>query len=137
MFYHKLTNIPTVKIQKEKIITIQTKITGQKGEDTAAEYLVKQGYKIIARNVHFSRNCEIDIIAQEKDTTVFVEVKTRSTLNFGHPFEAINQQKIQKIHIGILNYIKQNNIKKYRIDGIAVIGIKNPTIEHLKNLGYE
>lgn len=87
------------------------------------------------RNVHFSRNCEIDIIAKDKNTVVFVEVKTRKTLNYGHPFEAITQQKLSKIITGIYTYLQQNNIKNYRIDGIAVIGLENPQISHLKNIG--
>lgn len=122
-------------MQKEKIITFQTKITGQKGEDIAAEFLQKLGYTILDRNVHFSRNCEIDIIAKDKNTTVFVEVKTRKTLNYGHPFEAITKQKLSKIITGIYTYLQQNNIKNYRIDAISVIGIKDPKIEHLKNIG--
>lgn len=87
------------------------------------------------RNVHFSRNCEIDIIAKDKNTVVFVEVKTRKTLNYGHPFEAITQQKLSKIITGIYTYLQQNNIKNYRIDGIAVIGLEKPQISHLKNIG--
>lgn len=98
---------------------------------------MKKGYEIIGRNVHFSRNCEIDIIAREKDTVVFVEVKTRKTLNFGHPFEAINRVKLQKISTGALTYIQDKKLKKFRIDGIAVIGLNNPKIEHLKNLGMD
>lgn len=86
------------------------------------------------RNIHFSKNCEIDIIAQDKDVTVFVEVKTRRNLNYGHPFEAITKQKIQKIIQGLYTYCIEKKIKKYRIDGIAVIGTESPKIEHLKNL---
>ncbi len=92
------------------------------------------GYKIIERNIHFSRNCEIDIIAKDGDTIVFVEVKTRKTMGFGHPFESINKSKLQKIVMGAFSYIQQNNVKKFRIDAIAVIGIQNPKIEHLKNI---
>lgn len=91
----------------------------------------------MARNVHFSRNCEIDIIAQDKNTTVFVEVKTRKNLGFGHPFESINKKKIEKIFQGALIYCNENNIKNFRIDGIAIIGLVNPKIEHLKNLGFD
>lgn len=61
-------------------------------------------------------------------------MKTRKTLNFGHPFEAINKLKLQKIIMGAFSYIQQKNVKKFRIDGIAVIGIQNPKIEHLKNI---
>ncbi|MGN0005580.1 MAG: YraN family protein [Candidatus Gastranaerophilaceae bacterium] len=118
-------------------MSFQTKKTGQKGEDIAVEYLQKKGYEILARNVHFSKNCEIDIIAKDGNTTVFIEVKTRTTLGFGHPFEAIDRKKMEKIYTGVLTYSQENKIKKYRIDGIAVIGVNSPKIEHLKNLGFE
>ena len=91
----------------------------------------------MGRNVRFSRECEIDIIASDKNETVFVEVKTRKSLGSGHPFEAINKQKIEKIYNGVLKYISEKNIKKWRIDAIAVIGITSPKIEHLKNIGLE
>lgn len=118
-------------------MSIQTIKTGKLGEDIAVRYIEKLGYKILERNLHFSKNCEIDIIAQDKDTTVFIEVKTRKTLNYGHPFEAINKGKIQKIYYGVLAYCAEKSIKKYRIDGIAIIGTVSPKIEHLKNLGIE
>lgn len=110
---------------------------GRIGENFAAEYLEKQGCKIIERNWHYSKNAEIDIIAVENNTLIFVEVKTRTTLNFGHPFESINYAKIQKIRKAILGYLSQSKTKykSYRFDGIAVIGLKNPQIEHIKNLG--
>lgn len=113
------------------------KETGNKGEEIAADYLKNLGYEIIDRNRHFSKSCEIDIIAKDKDTTVFVEVKTRKTTNYGHPFEAINKQKMEKIYQGVLIYCTENKIKQYRIDGIAVIGTVSPQIEHLKNLGFD
>ncbi len=110
---------------------------GRKGELIAENYLLQSGYNIIERNWHFSKNAEIDIIASEKNTLVFVEVKTRTNLNYGHPFEAINFSKLEKLHTAILGYLKQSNKKysSYRLDGIAIIGTVNPKIEHIKNLG--
>ncbi len=112
-------------------------IKGRHGEDIAKEYLRNNGYKIIECNWHYSKNAEIDIIAEDKNTLVFVEVKTRTNLNYGHPFEAINPLKIKKIYTAIFAYLKQSNqkYKSYRFDGIAIIGLKNPTIEHIKNIG--
>lgn len=110
---------------------------GRLGEDTACRYLQECGYTILERNWHYSKNAEIDIIAKENNTLVFVEVKTRANLNYGHPFEAINSLKIQKIHKAITGYLAQSKFKykSYRFDGIAVIGFNNPHIEHIKNLG--
>lgn len=110
---------------------------GKKGEVFAVEYLKKSGYKILDTNWHYSKNAEIDIIAEEKDTIIFIEVKTRTNLNYGHPFEAINHKKLEKIHTAILGYLNQSkkNYKSYRIDGIAILGLNNPKIEHLKNIG--
>ena len=51
-------------------------ITGKKGEDIAADFLIKSGYEIIERNWHYSKNAEIDIIAKDNNTLVFVEVRT-------------------------------------------------------------
>lgn len=112
-------------------------LTGKFGENEAARYLADNGYKIIERNWHYSRNAEIDIIAEYNGELVFVEVKTRRTLNYGHPFEAVTKTKIQKIHKAIYGYLSQST-KKYkscRFDGIAVIGLNNPKIEHIKNIG--
>ena len=112
-------------------------IKGKQGENIAQEYLKKCGYKIIDNNWHYSKNAEIDIIAEDKDVIVFVEVKTRTTLNYGHPFEAISKDKIEKINNAVLAYLKlcEKTYKSYRIDGIAITGLKNPKIEHLKDIG--
>lgn len=107
---------------------------GNKGEDLACEYLVKNGYSIIDRNVHFSKFAEIDIIAKYKDTFVFVEVKTRKSEDFGSPFEAITKTKYNHIKTGVLSYIQENNIKKYRIDVIGIVFYPKLKIEHLKNI---
>ncbi len=112
-------------------------LKGKQGENIAEQYLKKLGYKIIERNWHYSKNAEIDIIAEDKDCLVFVEVKTRTTLEYGHPFEAITKTKIEKIHKAIFGYIKEcdKNYKTFRFDGISILGLKDPKIEHIKDLG--
>ncbi len=107
---------------------------GFKGEDLACEYLKKNGYEILERNKHFSNLCEIDIIAKFKDKYVFVEVKTRQTDNFGSPFEAITKTKYNNIKTGVLSYLKENNIKNYQIDAIAITMKPELKIEHIKNV---
>ena len=109
---------------------------GNTAEDIAVEYLEKKGYKILERNKHFSRACEIDIIALTKDKTlVFVEVKTRKSDFCGSPLEAITKTKYQHIKTGLYSYISEHNeYKKYRIDAISVILSPKLKIEHLENI---
>ncbi len=107
---------------------------GAKGEQIACDYLVKNGYEIIERNKHFSKFCEIDIIAKYKKKLVFVEVKTRSTNNFGTPFEAISKTKYQNIKTGALSYIKNYGKCEFQIDVVGITLFPNIQIEHLKNV---
>ena len=114
---------------------MQNKQLGQNGEDIAEKFLIKQGYKILERNRHFSRYCEIDIIAQDKDTLVFVEVKTRKTDICGHPLEAITKTKYKNIRTGLSLYLQENpNYKKYRIDVVSILLKPKLEIKHLKNI---
>ena len=107
---------------------------GNKGENLACEYLIKNGYEIVERNKHFSKFCEIDIIAKLKDKYVFVEVKTRRTNNFGTPLEAITKAKYNNIKTGLLSYLQENKIRKYQIDVIGITLEPELKITHLKNV---
>ena len=110
-------------------------LTGKKGEELAVEYLVKNGYKIVEQNKRFSRFCEIDIIALDKDTLVFCEVKTRKTTACGSPLEAITKTKYQNIKKGIFFYLQENpKYKKFRIDAIAIVLTPKVEIKHLRNI---
>lgn len=112
------------------------KEVGEKGEIIAQEYLKKQGYEIIETNKRFSRFCEIDIIAKDKDTLVFVEVKTRSSEFCGSPFEAITKTKYENIKTGLFTYLSETKIKhkRFRIDAISVILNPEIKINQLKNI---
>ena len=77
--------------------SVSNKTKGKLGEQAAAKYLQRLGYKILERNYRYSRFAEIDIVAKDKDTIVFAEVKTRTGTTFGHPFEAINHTKIENV----------------------------------------
>ena len=108
---------------------------GKKGEELACEYLMKHGYKILEKNKRFSRFSEVDIIALEKNTLVFCEVKTRRTTICGSPLEAITKSKYQNIKKGIFFYLQENpNYKSYRIDAIAIVLEPKIEIKHLKNV---
>ena len=109
--------------------------TGKKGEELAKDYLVRQGYKIIEMNKRFSRFCEIDIIAQDKNVLVFCEVKTRNSEVCGSPFEAITRSKYQNIKKGLFLYLQENSqYKKFRIDAISIVLNPQIKIKHLKNV---
>lgn len=83
---------------------INTRQLGSYYESMAAEYLKQQGYEIIERN--FScRLGEIDLIAREGDSIIFVEVKYRSRNDCGYPSEAVNQKKQRRISNAASYYI--------------------------------
>jgi putative endonuclease len=110
---------------------------GRNGEDKAVEYLKNKGFRIIERN-WFYRQKEIDIIAMDKDTLVFIEVKTRSYDIFGNPIDAINREK-QKYIIEAANaYIEKNNIEnEVRFDIVTVMLKKTGTeIEYIADAFY-
>ncbi len=122
---------------------MSNKIKGKYGEDTAVNYLIKNKYKIIARNYHFSRYGEVDIIAQDKDTLCFVEVKTRTSDKFGTPLEAVTKTKLDKIRKCASAFISNSElkIKKYRIDAISILlssktDTDEPEITHIKNIEF-
>lgn len=79
---------------------------GEKGEGLAAAFLERSGYKVLEKNFKTFLG-EIDIIAQDGETLVFVEVKTRENLMYGQPFEAVNRTKKRKIANVALLYLKK------------------------------
>lgn len=79
---------------------------GKSGEEIAANYLLKKGYKILFRNYH-SQFGEIDIIALDKDTLAFIEVKTRSS-NFETAFSSVSFSKQQKLTKTALDFLSKN-----------------------------
>jgi putative endonuclease len=113
------------------------KSLGERGEDAAARYLKRQGLRILERG-HDSRLGEIDIIAVDDRTVVFVEVKTRSSNDAGHPTEAIDAHKQRRMTQSALAYLKSKRLLESaaRFDVVAVTWPDNsrgPQIEHYKN----
>ena len=108
---------------------------GKNGEEIAVKHLEGKGYKILETNRRFSKLCEIDIIALDKNTLVFVEVKTRKTDICGHPLEAITKSKYNHIKQGLFLYLQENpQYKKFRIDAVSILLKPELKIEHLKNI---
>jgi putative endonuclease len=108
---------------------------GKKGEDLAIAQLRVLKYKILERNYKCALG-EIDIIAREKDTLVFVEVKTRTTRDFGGPAAAVNERKQRQLSKVALTYLNQKKITEMpaRFDVVAVELIPPaPQIEVIRN----
>ena len=94
---------------------------GKLGENLARKFLKKRGYQIQETNFR-CRAGEIDIIAQQKDYLAFVEVRTKSNLDFGTPEESITSAKKEKLIASALTYISthQNLPSLWRIDVVAI-----------------
>jgi len=113
------------------------KSLGQRGEDAAACYLKRHGLRIVERG-HDSPLGEIDIIAIDERTVVFVEVKTRTSGDAGHPTEAIDATKQRRITQAALAYLKSKRLLQNpaRFDVVAVTwptDARKPAIEYYKN----
>ena len=108
---------------------------GEKGEFLAVRYLKKNGYKILEQNYRTPLG-EIDIIAKEKDTIVFVEVKSRKSIRFGSPKWAVTAKKQRKISMVALHYLKtkKQTDAKARFDVVSVISNQDDSqIDIIKN----
>ena len=94
---------------------------GSLAEDKAAEFLKRGGYKILFRNFK-TKLGEIDIIAKDKDTICFVEVKCRRSDRFGSGFEAVRRAKQRQISKVALSFLKENNLldQKARFDVVSL-----------------
>lgn len=105
---------------------------GKRGEEAAVRYLQRSGYAIIKRNWTYEKY-EIDIIAQNDEFIVFVEVKTRSSDQWGNPEEAVSKGKIKRIVEAADFYVKEFDIElPVRFDVIAAIWIgKEFKIDHI------
>jgi uncharacterized protein (TIGR00252 family) len=106
------------------------------GEELAVDYLREKGYVILERDWH-STHRDIDIIAQQGDCIVFVEVKTRSSKDYGDPLQAINYKKQKNLRLAINHYIHYRKFNNpWRFDVITVVGglgSKIPEINHIED----
>jgi len=108
---------------------------GKRGEGIAVSYLRGLKYKIVERN-YTCKFGEVDIIAKDKKTFTFIEVKTRSSLEYGHPYQMENKKKQHQISKVALNYINKNNLQNLdaRFDVVAVhISEGGEKVELIKN----
>ena len=134
--------IQTSAVQRTVSMQNKQQKFGKRSEDLAAWYLKENGYKIIEQNYR-NRMGEIYIIAQEKKTIVFVEVKSRRSIRYGSPKWAVTPKKQRKISMVALYYLKatKQSDAKARFDVVAITSNRDePQIEIVKNafdLAYE
>ena len=109
---------------------------GQRGERAAARYLKRRGYKILARSDRLVPG-ELDLVALDHDTVVFVEVKTRRSAEAGHPAEAVTLPKQRRLTRLAVTFLKRHGLLEHpaRFDVIAVTWPEGqrPTIAHFPN----
>ena len=110
---------------------------GKKGEQLAVDFLLKNGYKIVAQNYRFDK-AEVDIIARKAEVLAIIEVKTRSTVDFGNPQDFVKPKQIKNLVKAIDEYILANDLDvEVRFDIIAIVKTgKQFDIEHLENAFY-
>ena len=110
---------------------------GERGEKLAARFLRSHGFKILYRNFRGRKGGEIDLVCRERNTLVFVEVKTRTREDFGRPLEAVNREKQRRISLGGLAWLRLlgNPDILFRFDVVEVViaeGI-DPRLELIRN----
>ena len=110
---------------------------GKKGEQLAVDFLIEHGYQIVERNYRFDK-AEVDIIARKKDILAIVEVKARSTRDFGDPQDFVKPKQIQRLVKAINEYVVENDLNvEVRFDIVAIVKDgKSHAIEHLKDAFY-
>lgn len=118
-------------------MTDATKKLGDQGEALAKKFFKKLGYKILEQNFR-TRLGEIDLIARDKNTLVFIEVKTRTSSAFGWPEEAVTATKKRHLATAVNIYLQQKKLfdQPFRCDILSIdfSGGKNPEIVHYKNI---
>lgn len=111
-------------------------ILGREGEDEAVKYLEKKGYRVIERNF-LCRQGEIDIIAIDNNYIVFIEIKTRTSNEYGLPSESVTTKKIKHIKKAIQYYLYKRNLENenIRVDVIEIYAKEGKyLINHIRQI---
>ncbi len=98
---------------------------GKRGEEIACRYLQEKGYAILETNFRFGRG-EIDVIAKQQETIVFVEVKTRSSNKYGYPEESVTESKKEKLKETAMEYLIKNDLQnEIRFDVVTITAVRD------------
>jgi putative endonuclease len=111
---------------------------GKRNEQLAAEFLKKSGYSIIEKNYR-CKTGEIDIIAKDRGTLCFVEVKARSSQAFGLPQEAVGQRKQKQVSLAALDFLSKRGLldKSARFDVVSVLWQEGDPVFNLIKDAFE
>lgn len=107
---------------------------GKKGEELAVDHLIKNGYRILERNYRYQK-AEVDIIAQKENVLSVIEVKTRSSIDFGLPQDFVKPKQIRNLVKAVDEYVNTNALEvEVRFDIIAISKAKSDyAVEHLED----
>jgi len=115
-----------------KSLSVNKRQMGTSYEIKAEEYLMKKGYKILERNYR-NRQGEIDIIAKDREYFCFIEVKYRTTNEFGNPLEAVDFRKQKQIRKVALYYLMKNKLSEWTPCRFDVIAFEGEKMTHIEN----
>lgn len=115
-----------------KSLSVNKRQAGTSYEIKAEEYLINKGYKILERNFR-NRSGEIDIIAKDGEYFCFVEVKYRTTNDFGSPLEAVDYRKQNQIRKVAMFYLMKNKLSEWTPCRFDVIGFEGEKMTHIEN----
>ncbi|MBV9083364.1 MAG: YraN family protein [Acidobacteriaceae bacterium] len=113
---------------------------GRRGEDLAHRYLRNSGFRVLARNYRpGGGESEVDIVARDGDTLVFVEVKSRRSADFGSPDRAIGEEKQKRIVRAARRYASRAGIEwsQVRFDTISIVFTHPPSIVHQQDAFFD
>jgi putative endonuclease len=111
-------------------VTRRRQALGREGEDRAAQWYLARGYEVLGRNWRCHEG-ELDLVLRRRRTVVFCEVKTRSSLDFGHPAEAVTREKQQRVRRLATRWIAGSRFRfrEIRFDVVAVLPGRVDVIE--------
>ncbi len=126
------------QFRERKVLTPQAAL-GRKGEDLAHRYLQSSGFTVLARNYRpAGGEVEVDIVARDGEILVFVEVKTRTSADFGNPDRAIDEEKQRNIARAARAYANRAGVawNQVRFDTISIVLNQPPSLVHNQDVFF-
>jgi putative endonuclease len=124
---------------RERQTLTPTAALGRRGEDLAHRFLRSCGYLVVGRNYRPGPDSEIDIVARQGETLVFVEVKTRGSAEFGSPERAIDLEKQKKIIRAARTFVTRAGASwsQVRFDTVSIVFTEPPSVKHYRDVFFD